>query len=1185
MDIEEIINILIKKIIELPEGTETTTFKLLQDSNIPYNKAKIFEIHSKLRKKAQEYNILLDSSSYDGRAVGLPHNLPFIKKSLYNDCFKVEDITEILLVIESDKYRIKPDEIKQFEDGIKYVGKEKIELQHFNNISKIILNYTNNWNKYFTKFVPNEANWKIQIKIGEKSKRYAGTDYPEDWKDFYDEIMFCIKGTKNQLDPNFDIPEFDDLFLDEPDSTENDNLHEQKLLKIENEYKNNGITFELFMLVNDFVVNVIEDDEIDIFWSDSARRLLGLGTVANLFNNNKLSISLLAEQVKDSSKLQQIIRNKFNEITAHEQLNEFSEIARILDSDKPLKSVLEVIEKSLLKLDSNNVQEEQERNLKNVALEKINEMVDTGDAEAINELAYRYFYGEGIEKNYEKAFELWANASLMGDIKATYNVALCFLNGEGTNKDEKQAFNMLNKLANEKDHVKSIFYLGEIYHFGLGVDIDYEKAMFYYKKALKKDPHYLRAKYCIAYAYYAGKGVEKSYEQAYKMFYDLVHKDNYEEAIFHLGECYYLGRYVQQDYQKAFQYFNRALNSNKVYPSNIYNSKFYLGEMYLLGNGVNSNCEKAKEYFEDIIDEKYDDVYYKLALIYLGKYGTYKDEKKAKEYLEKIEIDLCITLIYYLFALRPEEEQNLNKMFELLNSEMDSFQYMLKQIPYKHPAREYHRRIAHLRNEEYDDIVNRLKAKIDKCRTDYKFLEVPKTFVSDEDVIFYATCIVKSYEYPSIDAYIRELLQKKDDAALIFVGKLFINGDFVEKNIKKGLEYLFISKKQNPEISKENRDSSIVYIETTTQDPEIQLLIGKNYLEMPYYKKQGIELIQEAASQGCIEATEIITNVLQEMRKDYKAKYPEDAEYECLFEIEKLTKDPKIQAFLVDYSDDDIRESKEYENFVKMRCLQFIKMYANTGNEVAQNFLNNKMQQIKNNFKVTKELAEEELEFIYNYSMNDYEKEKIKELNLKEKINLLQTDDRQVEFWNNSIKYIEDLGYMVIQWIYYWGESGCSQSGGNTKYFTKVEPTLDYDTAKTEITKLVDEALKERNITVNKKKDIGKKAILRFFRDYALYDEETQNYVTYDKTENEYEVIENSTLTIQGNNCSTDITVKKIDSQYVELELNDSMLIGETLDGKITLKIDKGNTYDYVLPSTYYLQIEVIEIILEVENG
>lgn len=1106
MDIEEIINILIKKIIELPEGTETTTFKLLQDSNVPYNKENLFEIHNKLRKKAQEHNILLDSSVYDGRAVGLPHNIPFIKKSLSNDSFKEEDITEILIVIGSDKYRIKPNEIKQFVDGIKYVGKEQIETEQFKNIAKIILNYTNNWNKYFTKFVPNEANWKIQIKIGENSKRYAGTDYPEDWKEFYDEIMFSIKGTKNQLEPNFDIPELDDLFLNEPedDNIENDNLYEQKILKIENEYKNNGITFELFMLVNDFVVNIIEDDEIDIFWSDSARRLLGLGIVANLLNNNQLSIPLLLEQVKESSKLQEVIRGKLNEITANAQLNEFSEIARMLDSDKPLKSVLEIIEKALLKLNSNNVQEDQERKFENETLEMINKMADEGDPEAINELAYRYFHGEGIEKNQAKAFELWVDLMLKGNIKAEYNVALCFLFGEGTFKDEKQAFDMLNKLANEKGHVKSIFYLGEIYHFGLGVDVDYEKAMFYYKEALKKEPHNLKAKYCIAYAYYAGTGVEKSYEQAYKMFYDLVHKDNYEEATFHLGECYYLGRYVQQDYQKAFEYFNRALTSDKVYSSNIYNSKFYLGEMYLLGNGVNFDCQKAKEYFEDIISEKKDDVYYKLALIYLGKYGTYKNEKKAQEYFEKIEIDLCITLIYYLIALRPEEERNLNKMFELLDSEMDLFQHMLKQIPYNHPAREYHRRLAHLRNEEYDDIVDRLKTKIDKCRTDNKFLEVPQIFDNDEDVIFYATCVVKSYEYSSIGDYVQDLLQNKDDAALIFVGKLFINGDFVEVNIKKGLEYLFASKEQSPYKSENNREYYIEKIESENNDPEIQLLFGEFYFYKTDEKVHGFELIQKLSSQGYIKATESIVNIMQE---------------------------------------------------------------------------------IKNNHKAGKELTNEDLEIIYKYSMNNAEKQKIKELKLEEKIKLLQTDYRQVEFWNNSIKYIEDLGYMVIQWIYYWGEGGCSQSGGNTKYFAKVEPTLDFDIAKTEITKVVDEALKERNITGNKKNDIAKKAVLRFSRDYALYDAETQNYVTYDKTENEYEVIENSTLTIQGNNCSTDITVKKIDSQYVELELNDSMLIGETLDGKITLKIDKGNTYDYVLPSTYYLQIEVIEIILEVENG
>ena len=43
--------------------------------------------------------------------------------------------------------------------------------------------------------------------------------------------------------------------------------------------------------------------------------------------------------------------------------------------------------------------------MENKSIEEILSMVDLGNAEAINELAYRYFNGIGIEKNQEKAYE------------------------------------------------------------------------------------------------------------------------------------------------------------------------------------------------------------------------------------------------------------------------------------------------------------------------------------------------------------------------------------------------------------------------------------------------------------------------------------------------------------------------------------------------------------------------------------------------------------------------------------------------------------------------------------------------------------------------------------------------------------------------------------------------------------
>ena len=810
---------------------------------------------TRLKNKIEELTILQQNDS----GSIMIHPSPETKKNMYIEYIneidkKIEwkklltDVKVVKIMLNNYIYLITPDLIryqKIQENNITDIQKEDISSSDFNFFVNTALERLYTWNEeYIDEEKADIISWEIDLtlKNGDIKKFIGKGQYPYNWSDFYNDFFLFVERSDVQ---SYDVA----------------------IIKAAIYYTLATQTEDLWRIID--CKNLIRSTD----FQQKIEQLPVKHPCRINFNYTKtLSNNLYKKAIIETTQ----ILDTFIETNFEESCQIISSIDSETDIDNVVNKIMEnykKIEKAFTKRNSIN---EEDRKLENANLDSIFEKVNQGDSEAINELAYRYFYGEGIEKNQEKAFELWTDASLRGNIKATYNAALCFLYGEGTYKDEKQAFNMLNKLANEKNHTKSTIYLGEIYHFGLGVDVDYEKAMFYYKKALKKEPHNLRAKFYIAYAYYAGEGVEKNYEKAYKMFYDLVHKDNFEEATFYLGECYYLGRYVQQDYQKAFQYFNKATECEKNYASNIYNSKFYLGEMYLLGRGVNFDCEKAKEYFEDILDERDDEVYYKLALIYSGKYGTYKDEKKAKEYLEKIEIDLCITLMYYLLALRPKEEQNLNKMFELLNSEMDLVQYMLKQIPYKHPAREYHRRLAYLRKEEYDDIVHRLKAKIDRCRTDNKFLEVPKTFVSDEDVIFYATCIVKSYEYPSIDAYIKELLQKKDDEALIFVGKLFINGDLVEKNIKKGLEYLLISKKQNPEISKENRDSCIAYIETTTNDPEIQLLIGKRYLKMPYYKKQGIELIQKAASQGCLEATEIITNVLQEMSKESKLKHPED---------------------------------------------------------------------------------------------------------------------------------------------------------------------------------------------------------------------------------------------------------------------------------------------------------------------
>lgn len=820
---------------------------------------------------------------------------------------------------------------------------------------------------------------------------------------------------------------------------------------INNEYSNNGLTNTLIEKIKHFAVQIIKNNEVDIFWSDSARNFLVLLIISYLVNGNVITYKDLIEQVKDINEIKNIMFKNINKFSNIPEISEIISTASLLNSDKPLKSIVEIIEKSLSETNFAPKIKKTYRKMETKSIEEILNMVNLGNAEAINELAYRYFNGIGIEKNQKKAYELWCDSASFGNIDARYNVALCYLFGEGTLKNEEKALKIFENLEENNNHIKSILYLGEIYYFGLGQNIDYQKSMHYYNKVLKMDSNNLRAKFCIAYAYCSGKGVERNFEIAYKMFKDLVEKNNYEEAFFYLGEFYYLGRVVQQDYQKALLYFNKSLSFNK----NIYATKYYLGEMYFYGRGVDIDYQKSKKFFEEILNDNCDDAYYKLGLIYSGNYEIEKNEEKSNEYFDKIEIDLCIALIFYIFALRPEEEQNTNKIFELLNNEIDAYKIMVKQLPFYHPARLYNNRLSVLEKKEYDDIVERLKYKVEKCIHDKKFSELFRLFEYEDDIKFFAQCIVKSYNYDSISEYIKYLIKKENSDALAFIGKILFNGDFVEKDERKALNYLLKSEKNSLNATNEIVNHYIMKIEESS-NPEIQYILGSYYWEKEGFEDDGFKLIQKSAMQNYGQAKEKLSNIIEKISNKYAMENPNDVGYGSIFQLAKESTNHILRLFIINYYTDD--------EFEKTTSFKFIQSFANQGNEMARNAIDSIMKEIKNNYQVNNKLTSNDLEIIYYYNMNNYEREKIHSLNLDNKIKKLQTDNTLFEYWNNSIKYIEGMGYMYIQLIHYLENSGCSQSGGWDSYSLIVEPTIEINKARRQIKKILDNSIKERKL-------------------------------------------------------------------------------------------------------------------------
>lgn len=425
--------------------------------------------------------------------------------------------------------------------------------------------------------------------------------------------------------------------------------------------------------------------------------------------------------------------------------------------------------------------ENEERDLKEKDMNEIVRMVNEDNPEAILELGIRYAMGDRIKRDSKKAFELFIIASKKGVRKAKLNLAISYNFGLGTEVNEKAAFDIYNELIEKYNDPKSYYYMGEFYYWGGPVEVDYEKAYYYYTEALKYNPNYLKAKFSIAYLYYSGKGIEENNEKAFNIFKELVEKHNFSKAYYFLGWYYYWGKVVEQDYKKAIEYFNEAIKNKQ----NTYESKYYLGEIFMFGRGVSADYEKAKEYFEDILNEEHNEAYYKLALMYSGKFGIEKNNEKVKEYFNKLEYDLCIAMIFYVIAVKPEESQNLDEIYKLLDYDMDTVESYILHFHDNHPTKKYYNRFSRLTREELDDIVERLKEKIRLCKDSKDFENAIMLLCADEHVSELAERIVGLNE----NKHTEEITVKNGDYIKIDYGKQHY---FIKNN---QLKYILIYNK------------------------------------------------------------------------------------------------------------------------------------------------------------------------------------------------------------------------------------------------------------------------------------------------------------------------------------------------------------------------------------------------------
>lgn len=254
------------------------------------------------------------------------------------------------------------------------------------------------------------------------------------------------------------------------------------------------------------------------------------------------------------------------------------------------------------------------------ALNEFSLLAEQGHAKALYRLSQMYIYGEGVERDKAKGYELLLKAAKRGHTKSIYSLAIGYHYGLNGEKNLKKASELYHEAAENGDPA-SQHTLGFFYRKGIGVERNFETAFKWYLKSAEQG--YSTSSFHLYEMYSKGEGVEKDKEQAtqwllksandgpagrkhivakvfekgqdYELaerFYRIAAEQGYEDSQFELGQKYLRGRGVNQDYNQAERWYRKAAEQGHT------NAQFELANLYKDGLGIKKDYEQAKIWYE-----------------------------------------------------------------------------------------------------------------------------------------------------------------------------------------------------------------------------------------------------------------------------------------------------------------------------------------------------------------------------------------------------------------------------------------------------------------------------------------------------------------------------------------------------------------------------------------------------------
>lgn len=201
------------------------------------------------------------------------------------------------------------------------------------------------------------------------------------------------------------------------------------------------------------------------------------------------------------------------------------------------------------------------------------------------------------DQNYAKAIGLYRQASEAGHQRAKERLKwlLGYLPTEPSLSDRYR-----RELARAKaGHIEAQFLVGEMCEHGIGVEADFKRAMFWYRKAAKANSGDAQNRLGELYANGSIGEADSINDQQALQWIQAAAANGQADAQLKLAQRHLEGQGLKKDSQKAFYWFEQAATNGNAY------AQMQTAYMLKHGEGVKQDYERALFWFEKAEQQGY----------------------------------------------------------------------------------------------------------------------------------------------------------------------------------------------------------------------------------------------------------------------------------------------------------------------------------------------------------------------------------------------------------------------------------------------------------------------------------------------------------------------------------------------------------------------------------------------------